>query len=239
VSFFCFNETHLSIKAGGSSILKEDVMNIYEKLNLVQAQLKAPKAQFNNFGGFKYRSLEDIVEGVKPLLSEHGLSLTLSDTVKLIGDRFYIEATATLVNVEQPDQRIITTAMARESLEKKGMDASQITGSTSSYARKYCLNGLFNIDDTRDADFPTQQEHNNNHAKQSQSQVNYTGNQSAAAANNFQPPPSSLNNHTAPVTTSIVQPQQIPNVEVSDNTRLSGKQYKYLLSLSSKKRVKS
>jgi hypothetical protein len=167
-------------------------MNIYEKLNLVQSQLKAPKAQFNNFGNFKYRSLEDVAEAVKPLLSQYGLSLTLSDTVKLTGDRFYIEATATLVNIEQPDEKIITTALARESFEKKGMDASQITGAASSYARKYCLNGLFSIDDTKDADFPTQQGHNNNnHATHSQSQVNYTGNQSTSTAGGYSsaPPP--------------------------------------------------
>jgi hypothetical protein len=229
VSFFCFNETHLSIKAGGSSILKEDVMNIYEKLNLVQLQLKAPKGQFNKFGNFHYRSLQDIVEGVKPLLSEHGLSLTLSDTVKLIGDRFYIEATATLVNVEQPDQRIITTAMARESLEKKGMDASQITGSTSSYARKYCLNGLFNIDDTRDADaqnneFSTPQTRNNQKTEP-QSQMQYTAKTSISdAGNNFQPPP--INNYP-PVD---VTPQSQNNGDDQDG-RLSGKQYKFILSL--------
>ncbi len=210
-------------------------MNIYEKLNLVQSQLKAPKGQYNSFGGFKYRSLEDIVEGVKPLLSEHGLSLTLSDTVKLIGDRFYIEATATLVNVEQPDEKIITTALARESLEKKGMDSSQITGSTSSYARKYCLNGLFNIDDTKDSDFAIQHEHNNNRRTQARSQTQYTGNPSApTAGNNFQPPPSiqPINNHpptnivTDPNTTNPQQPQNN-----SDDGRLSGKQYKFILSL--------
>ncbi len=214
-------------------------MNIYEKLNLVQSQLKAPKGQYNSFGGFKYRSLEDIVEGVKPLLSEHGLSLTLSDTVKLIGDRFYIEATATLVNVEQPDEKIITTALARESLEKKGMDSSQITGSTSSYARKYCLNGLFNIDDTKDADFPIQHQYNNNGKTQRQSQMQYTGNTSSSAAvNNFQPPPQPatqpINNYPPSNTVQTQtnfnqqQSQQQPN---NDDGRLSGKQYKFILSL--------
>ncbi|MBF0232839.1 MAG: ERF family protein [Desulfamplus sp.] len=127
-------------------------MNIYQKLLLVQSQLKAPKGQLNKFGNFKYRSLEDIVEEVKPLLVQHTLSLTLSDTVKQIGDRFYIEATALLVNAEKPEEKIITTALAREAATKKGMDESQITGAASSYARKYCLNGLFNIDDTKDAD---------------------------------------------------------------------------------------
>ena len=215
-------------------------MNIYEKLNQVQAQLKAPKGQYNSFGGFKYRSLEDIVEGVKPLLTQHGLSLTLSDTVKLIGDRFYIEATATLVNVEQLDQRIITTALAREAQEKKGMDSSQITGATSSYARKYCLNGLFSIDDTKDADaqnheFSASQTRNNNKTEP-QSRMQYTGNPSASAAGNtFQPPPSTqpINNYpqanTVPTpNVSIIEPQPENN---NDDGRLSGKQYKFILSL--------
>ncbi|MBF0230979.1 MAG: ERF family protein [Desulfamplus sp.] len=209
-------------------------MNIYEKLNIVQSQLKTPKSQFNSFGNFKYRSLEDVVEAVKPLLTQYGLSLTLSDSVKLIGDRFYIEATATLVNVEQPDQRIITTAMARESLEKKGMDASQITGATSSYARKYCLNGLFSIDDTKDADFPTQQGHNNNnHATQLQSQMQYTGNAPATAGNNFQPPPSTqpINNYPPANTVQTPTNSNHQPQNNSDDGRLSGKQYKFILSL--------
>lgn len=213
-------------------------MNIYEKLNLVQSQLKAPKGQYNSFGGFKYRSLEDVVEAVKPLLTQHGLALILSDSIKLIGDRFYVEATATLINIEQPDQRIVTTALARESLDKKGMDSSQITGAASSYARKYCLNGLFNIDDTKDADFPAQQGHNNNnHSTQLQSQMQYTGNQSTSSAgHNFQPPlpPATqpINNYppanTVPNNSQPQQSQQQPN---NDDGRLSGKQYKFILSL--------
>lgn len=127
-------------------------MNIFEKLLIVQSQLKAPKNQFNEYGGFNFRSLEDIVEGVKPLLIQYKLSMIISDTVILIGNRFYIEATATLVNVENPDERIVTTAVARETEHKKGMDDSQITGAASSYSRKYCLNGLFSIDDSTDAD---------------------------------------------------------------------------------------
>ncbi|SLM30855.1 conserved hypothetical protein [Desulfamplus magnetovallimortis] len=127
-------------------------MNIYQKLSIVQSQLKAPKVQYNKFGNFKYRSLEDIMESVKPLLAQHNLSLILSDTVKQTGDRFYIEAKATLINTEKTDETVSTTAVAREALSKKGMDESQITGAASSYARKYCMNGLFNIDDTKDAD---------------------------------------------------------------------------------------
>ncbi len=133
-------------------------MNIYEKLTLVQLELKAPKGQYNKFGNYPYRSLEDIVEGVKPLLMQHQLALILSDSVKQVGgDRYYLEATAMLINSENPEEKIMTTALAREALDKKGMDSSQITGAASSYARKYCLNGLFCIDDTKDDDSPNQQ----------------------------------------------------------------------------------
>jgi hypothetical protein len=127
-------------------------MNIYQKLLNIQSQLKAPKGQFNSFAKFSYRSLEDIVESVKPLLAGQNVSLTISDTVKQIGDRFYVESTAILTNAEKPDEKIISSSLAREAEMKKGMDDSQITGAASSYARKYCLNGLFSIDDTKDAD---------------------------------------------------------------------------------------
>ena len=125
-------------------------MNIYEQLQKVQTELKAPKGQFNKFGGFKYRSQEDILESVKPLLAKNGLTLTLNDEIVLVADRVYVKATATLYNVE--GATLNTTALAREPNEKKGMDEAQITGATSSYARKYALNGLFAIDDTKDAD---------------------------------------------------------------------------------------
>ena len=116
-------------------------------LNKIQKELKAPKGQVNKFGGYKYRSCEDIVESVKPLLDE--AILLLNDELVLIGDRFYIKATASIVF---NNKFITVSAFARESLTKKGMDESQITGATSSYARKYALNGLFCIDDTKDAD---------------------------------------------------------------------------------------
>ena len=212
-------------------------MNIYEKLNLVQSQLKAPKGQYNSFGGFKYRSLEDIVEAAKPLLMNQRLCLTISDSVKLIGDRFYIEATATLINIDKPDEQITTTALARESLEKKGMDSSQITGASSSYSRKYALNAMFSIDDTKDSDFPMQHQYNNNHSTHLQSQINYSGNQSAATAgnNNFQPPPPAtqpINNYPpANTVPNNSQPQQSQQQSNSDDGRLSGKQYKFILSL--------
>ena len=113
----------------------------------IQRELKAPKNQYNSFGKYKYRSCEDILEGLKPHLE--GLVLTLSDDVVIVGDRIYVKATATITNGADS---VSNTGLARESLEKKGMDASQITGTASSYARKYALNGLFCIDDTKDAD---------------------------------------------------------------------------------------
>ena len=127
-------------------------MNIYQKLATVQTELKCQKSQYNNFGKYKYRNLEDIMEAVKPLLLKNSLAMIVSDEIINIGDRFYIKATATIINAEKPDETIQATALARESLNKKGMDDSQITGTASSYARKYCLNGLYAIDDTKDAD---------------------------------------------------------------------------------------
>jgi hypothetical protein len=124
---------------------------IYAALQAVQRELKAPKGQYNSFGKYKYRSCEDIVEAVKPLLNEQGLILTMSDEVVGVADRVYIKATCKVIDVANGDV-IETSALARESLTKKGMDDSQITGTASSYARKYALNGLFAIDDTKDAD---------------------------------------------------------------------------------------
>jgi hypothetical protein len=124
---------------------------IYAALQAVQMELKAPKSQTNKFGGYKYRSCEDIVEAVKPLLNDNGLILTMSDEIVNVADRVYVEATCRVTDVATGDC-IETTAMARESSQKKGMDDSQITGTASSYARKYGLNGLFAIDDTKDAD---------------------------------------------------------------------------------------
>jgi hypothetical protein len=120
---------------------------IIEELARIQKDLKAPKGNFNSFGKYKYRSCEDILEAVKPILN--GCVLTLTDEIENIGDRYYIKATVTLLGT---DNSISVSAYARESLDKKGMDDSQITGTASSYARKYALNGLFCIDDTKDAD---------------------------------------------------------------------------------------
>lgn len=124
---------------------------IHLKLMNIQAILKAPKSQRNKFGNYNYRNCEDILEAVKPLLAKEGLILTLKDTIEYIGNRFYIQAMAILTCIESKET-IITTAYAREEETKKGMDGSQITGASSSYARKYALNGLFCIDDTKDSD---------------------------------------------------------------------------------------
>lgn len=126
-------------------------MSVYEKLAAVQHELKAPKGQYNSFGKYKYRSCEDILEALKPVLGKHGCTVTLSDEVVQVGERFYIRATANILDCES-GEREFNTAYAREDAEKKGMDGSQITGTASSYARKYALNGLFLIDDTKDAD---------------------------------------------------------------------------------------
>ena len=120
-----------------------------DKLIAIQSNLKAPKNQFNSFGGYSYRSAEDVLEAVKPLLKEVGCTLTISDEIVVVADRVYVKATATLSDGKD---NISTTAFAREEESKKGMDAAQITGAASSYARKYALNGLFCIDDTKDPD---------------------------------------------------------------------------------------
>ena len=124
---------------------------IYASLMAVQAELKAPKGQHNSFGKYDYRSAEDIIEAVKPLLKENGLFLNMTDEVVLVGDRYYIKATVKVVDIVTGES-VQTSALAREAAQKKGMDESQVTGTSSSYARKYALNGLFAIDDTKDAD---------------------------------------------------------------------------------------
>ena len=122
-----------------------------ETLQKIQSELKAPKGQTNKFGGYSYRSAEDILEAVKPLLAKHKATLTISDDIVEVGGRVYVKAMAILTSLES-DVNLGVTAFARESLTKKGMDEAQITGSASSYARKYALNGLFCIDDTKDPD---------------------------------------------------------------------------------------
>ncbi len=128
-------------------------MTVYSKLVEVQNKLKAPKSQFNSFGKYNYRNAEDILEAVKPILKEVGATLFLKDDIVLIGDRYYVKTTAVFIETE--GQAITVEAYAREAEEKKGMDSAQVTGATSSYARKYALNGLFLIDDTKDNDHDT------------------------------------------------------------------------------------
>ena len=127
-------------------------MGIIEKLLNIQLELKAPKNQRNNFGGYNYRSCEDILEAVKPLLKANNCTLTISDELVNIGERYYIRATARLTDAENAGSYYENIAYAREAETKKGMDESQVTGACSSYARKYALNGLFCIDDVKDAD---------------------------------------------------------------------------------------
>ena len=126
-------------------------MSIYNKLNKIQAELKCNKSQFNSFGKYSYRNCEDILEALKPLLIKNTCVLKISDELVLVGERYYIKATATIIDTETAE-REDAIAYAREEENKKGMDSSQLTGSTSSYARKYALNGLFMIDDNKDAD---------------------------------------------------------------------------------------
>ena len=125
--------------------------NIRQKLQGIQSSLKAPKGQTNKFGGYKYRSCEDILTAVKPLLAEWGCSLVIQDDIVEVGGRVYVKATASLADNDS-EMAISSSAFAREAEIKKGMDDAQITGSASSYARKYALNGLFAIDDTRAPD---------------------------------------------------------------------------------------
>lgn len=151
---------------------------IYAALQAIQRELKAPKSQTNKFGGYKYRSCEDIVEAVKPLLNDNGLILTMSDEIVSVADRVYVKATCRVTDVATGDC-IETTAMAREAVQKKGADDSQITGMASSYARKYALNGLFAIDDTKDAD-------TNEYRQTAQ---NSAGQVRSAKPNNYTAPP--------------------------------------------------
>lgn len=128
-----------------------------KELIAIQSELKAPKSQFNKFGGYKYRKAEDILEAVKPLLAKQKCTLTITDDVVLIGNRIYVKATATIKN--EKGECETTTGWAREEETKKGMDGSQITGASSSYARKYALNGLFAIDDNADSDTTNDGQH--------------------------------------------------------------------------------
>lgn len=126
-------------------------MSIYAKLLEIQKELKAQKTQFNKFGNYYYRNCEDILEALKPHLDKNKCVLVIKDSIEHIGDRYYIKAVVELIDIETGD-KVESSALAREEETKKGMDSSQLTGSTSSYARKYALNGMFCIDDNKDAD---------------------------------------------------------------------------------------
>ncbi len=136
-------------KATTTSVRK--AKNVLQKLRSIQTTIKAPKNLRNSFGGYNYRNAEGILESVKPYLEKEDCVILLEDEITLIGDRFYVKAIAKFIDCESGDQ-IEVSALARESLDKKGMDSSQVTGATSSYARKYALNGLLLLDDTKDAD---------------------------------------------------------------------------------------
>ena len=127
-------------------------MSVYKKLIEVQSKLKAPKNQYNSFGKYSYRNCEDILEALKPILKEVGATIIISDEVVPVNERYYVKATVKFIDTETGEV-VEASANAREEDNKKGMDSSQLTGSTSSYARKYALNGLFAIDDTKDSDF--------------------------------------------------------------------------------------
>lgn len=131
--------------------MAKEKLNIKEKLSAIQAELKAPKGQYNKFGKYRYRSAEDIVEAVKPICHKYKTTLVLNDVLVNIGERYYINATAKLLDNES-EYSLTANGFAREEENKKGMDGSQITGASSSYSRKYALNGLFCIDDTKDSD---------------------------------------------------------------------------------------
>lgn len=139
---------------------------LISKITAIQGKLKAPKNQFNKFGNYYYRNCEDILEAVKPLLVEQGLLLTITDDIVVVGNRIYVKAT---VKVTDGQNEVTNTAFAREEETKKGMDGSQVTGSSSSYARKYALNGMFCIDDTKDSDATNT--HGKESTKEDKSQV--------------------------------------------------------------------
>ena len=147
-------------------------MSVYKKLIEVQNKLKAPKSQYNSFGKYNYRNAEDILEAVKPILENVGATIFIKDSIELIGDRFYVKATVNFVDIESGNT-IEASALARESEEKKGMDSAQVTGATSSYARKYALNGLLLIDDTKDNDHDSMHQTDNKEPKKEENKPNY------------------------------------------------------------------
>lgn len=147
-------------------------MNLREKLTSIQTSLKAPKGQFNSFGKYHYRSCEDILEALKSHLASTKTAIIINDEIIAVGTRIYVKATVTLLD-DESEETITATASARECEEKKGMDSSQLTGATSSYARKYALNGLFCIDDNKDADSSDNSKDDKKPKEQKQEQKQY------------------------------------------------------------------
>lgn len=154
--------------------VKEEKLNVWQKLSKVQVELKAPKNQYNSFGKYKYRSCEDICEGLKPLLDKYGFAVIFDDTSKVEGDRHYIVSTAIFIDADT-GETVKAKGQAKEDESKKGMDGAQLTGSTTSYARKYRLNALFLIDDTKDSDATN--DHSQENAQAQNGNNDYTINQ--------------------------------------------------------------
>ena len=181
-------------------------MGVYEKLLQVQKNLKAPKDQYNSFGKYKYRSCEGILEGLKPVLDEFKATVVISDSLELIGERYYVKATAQFIDTES-GEKIENSAYSRESFDKKGMDESQITGASSSYARKYALNGLFLIDDTKDADTDEYKEQQNDSTKKT------AKTKETAKPNETQKSGEELNENLIPETNKKVTPEQLAMIK--------------------------
>lgn len=150
-------------------------MTLKEKLSIIQQELKAPKNLYNSFGGYSYRNSEGILEAFKPYEDKYKVGLILSDNVSVIGDRVYVTATALLYDCESAEE-ITVSAFAREAISKKGMDDAQVTGATSSYARKYALNGLFLLDDTKDPDTDEYHKESESRSKRNQTDKKKTSN---------------------------------------------------------------
>ena len=199
-----------------------------EQLAYIQQNLKAPKGQYNSFGKYRYRSQEDILEAVKPHLAACGATLTLSDELVYLGDRYYVKATATLKDEKSGGIIGVTVAYAREEETKKGMDGSQITGTASSYARKYALNGLFLIDDTKDADTDEYKNESTNKKKNAEAE--------AVIEDDLD---KKITAREAQVLEGMLKPNQIEwvkqNLGINDLTEMTGRQKANLMDSLKKK----
>ena len=189
--------------------------NIMKVLTEIQTKLKAPKGNYNSFGKYHYRSAENILEAAKPLLAEHQATLLLTDEIILVGSRFYVKATAVF---HLDNESVSVTAMAREDESKKGMDGSQVTGAASSYARKYALNGLFLIDDNKDADTDEYRHTQDNAPAQpmmTEQQYNQIMNSIAEVAKISQGDPAKIQN-------AVLQAVQSTNIAEFNQTKFAG-----------------